>query len=174
MADNNHPHKNVINSYENIYPMVSLIDESKTTYVRENLPIHLHASQVKLLKVANKHSRPHHKALRINKYKNLNDSEKDSNLFQLHVKLYTNKYQKLEKKGLVTVDTQAEDLPFDVTLTEKGEEILKQINELEAQWEDIVLEGVEDKEAFLNMFKQVANNALPINYKHKKQQKFVF
>lgn len=174
MAENNHPHKNVIDNYENIYPMVSLIDESKTTYVRDNLPIHLHASQVKLLKEANKHSKPHHKALRINKYKNLKDSEKTDKLFELHVKLYIKKYQKLEAKELVTVDTQSEDLPFDVELTEKGKDILKQITELEAQWEEVVLDGVEDKEKLLELVKQVANNALPINYKHKKQQKFVF
>lgn len=174
MADNKHPHKNVIDSYENIYPMVSLIDESKTTYVREKLPIHLHESQVKLLKVANKHQKPHHKALRVKKYKNLDDSVKNDKLFNLHVNLYIKKYQKLEKKGLVSVDTDTEELPFDVTLTQKGEDILKQINEFEAEWEEVVLEGVEDKENLLKMVKQVANNALPINYKHKKQQKFVF
>ncbi|WP_323735735.1 hypothetical protein PXD04_07535 [Methanosphaera sp. ISO3-F5] len=174
MADNKHPHKNVIDNYENIYPMVTLIDQSKTTYVRENLPIHLHASQIKLLKEANKHQKPHHKAVRINQYKKLKESGKEDKLFELHTELYIKKYEKLENKGLLTVNTDTDELPFDAILTEKGEEILNQINELEAQWEEVVLEGVEDKEKLLEQIKIVANNALPINYNHKKQQKFVF
>lgn len=174
MADVKHPHKNVINNYKNIFPMVSLIAESKTTYVREKLPIHLHASQVKLLKEAFKHQKPHHKAVRVNQYKKLKENSEIDSLFELHTKLYIKKYQKLEAKGLVTVNVEAEDLPFDVTLTDKGEEILKEIQSLEAEWEGVVLEGVEDKEQLLDLIKIVANNALPINYKHKKQQKFVF
>jgi len=175
MADIKHPHKNVIDNYENIYPMISLIDESKTTYIRENLPIHLHASQVKLLKEANKHAKPHHRKLRINQYKKLKeDAEKIDDLFELHTKLYIKKYQKLESKGLVLVDTETDELPFDVTLTDKGQEILKQIDDLEADWEKIVLQDVEDTEKLLAQIKKVANKALPINYKHKKQQKFVF
>ncbi|RAP53542.1 MAG: hypothetical protein BZ138_00525 [Methanosphaera sp. rholeuAM270] len=102
------------------------------------------------------------------------EEEKIDGLFQLHTKLYIKKYQKLEKKNLVTVNEDCEDLPFDVTLTEYGEEILEQIGQLEAKWEEIVLEDVEDRTKLLEEMKKVANKALPINYKHKKQQKFVF
>ena len=64
-------HKNVIDNYENLYPMVSLIDESKTIYVIEKLEIHLHTSQIKLLKEAKKHSKAHHKRARTKQYQKL-------------------------------------------------------------------------------------------------------
>ncbi len=169
-----HPHKNVIDNYKNIYPMISLIDESKMTYVREKLQIHLHASQIKLLKEAKKHSKQYHKDIRINKYKNLEESIKTDKIFEMHIKLFINKYKKLENKGLVKVDTELEELPYDVTITPEGEEILQQITQYEAEWEDIVLEGIEDKEKLLEQIKTITNNASPITYKHKKQQKFLF
>lgn len=168
-------HKNVIENYKNLYPMVSMIDESKTIYVIKKLPIHLHTSQIKLLKEAKKHSKPHHKRVRTKQYqKLLKEPEQLEGLFEIHKNLYIKKYQKLEEKGLLTVDTDCEDLPYDVSLTEKGEEILKQINEFEAEWEEVVLNGVEDKEKLLELVKQVANNALSISYKNKKERKFVF
>ena len=168
-------HKNVIDNYENLYPMVSLIDESKTIYVIEKLEIHLHTSQIKLLKEAKKHSKAHHKRARTKQYqKLLKEPDQLEGLFEIHKKLYIKKYQKLEEKGLVTLDTECEDLPYDVSLTEKGEEILKQINKLEIEWEEVVLNGVEDKEGLIELMKQVANNAITINYKHKKGRKFVF
>lgn len=168
-------HKNVIDNYENIYPMISLIDESKTIYVSKRLPLHLHASQIKLLKEAKKHSKPHHKRVRIKQYqKLLNNPDQLDELFEIHKKLFIKSYQKLENKNLIKIDTDCKNLPYDVILTEKGEEILKQINELENEWEEIVLNGVKDKEGLLELLKQVANNALTINYKHKKERKFVF
>ena len=45
--------------------LIGVIEESKNTYVRENLSIHLHESQIKLLKNIKKHNKPHHKKIRI-------------------------------------------------------------------------------------------------------------
>ena len=155
MAENNHPHVNVINNMNDISPMIALIEDSKLTFIKENLSKHLHSSQIKLLKDANKHSKPHHKKVRIAQYKKLLENpEQMDNLFELHKKLFIKKYQKLENKGLVEVNTECD--------------------ELESQWQEIVLKDVEDSDKLLEIFKQVTQNALPINYKHKKQQKFVF
>ena len=160
---------------KNVYPMFSIIDESKYTYVKENLSKHLHTSQIKLLKEANKHSKPHHRQVRVNQYKKLlENSDEIDGLFELHKKLFIKKYKKLENKGLVVVDEDTEDLPYDVTLTQAGVDLLNEINDLESKWQDIVLECVDDKEQFLETLKIVTQNALPINYNHKKQQKFVF
>ncbi len=173
MAENAHPHKKVIDNM-NIYQMISLIDDSKYTYIKENISTHLHTSQIKLLKDVNKHSKPHHKKVRIEQYKKLLETpEKMDNLFELHKKLYIKKYQKLENKGLVEVNTDCENLPYDVTLTQKGIDLLIEIKDLEAQWQEIVLEDVDD-EKLLEELRKVTHNSLPINYNHKKQQKFVF
>ena len=175
MAENSHPHKKVIDNMKNIYQMISLIEESKSTYVKDNLSIHLHISQIKLLKEARKHSKPHHKNVRKLQYKKLLEKPEEMDaLFELHKKLFIKKYEKLQNKGLVTVDTECEDLPYDVTLTQEGVDLLQEINDLEAKWQEIVLEDVEDAEKLLESLKQVTQNALPINYNHKKQQKFVF
>lgn len=52
MAENKHPHKNVIGNIDEIYPLITIIAESKTSYLKQNLSMHLHASQIKLLKEA--------------------------------------------------------------------------------------------------------------------------
>ncbi len=175
MAENNHPHIKVIENMKSISPMISLIEDSKLTFIKENISQHLHSSQIKLLKEANKHSKPHHKKVRIAQYKKLleNPEQMDS-LFELHKTLYIKKYQKLENKGLVEVDVECEDLPYDVKLTQKGMDLLDEIKNLESQWQEIVLNEVEDCDKLLEILKQVTKNALPINYNHKKQQKFVF
>lgn len=160
---------------KDIYPLISLIDESKLTYVKENLSTHLHSSQIKLLKDVNKHAKSHHKNVRIAQYKKLSENPENlDSLYELHKKLYINKYQKLEKKGLVEVNLEVENLPYDVTLTQNGKKLLDEISELESKWQEIVLEDVEDSEQFLKQLKKVAQKALPINYNHKKQQKFVY
>lgn len=175
MAENNHPHVNVINNMNDISPMIALIEDSKLTFIKENLSKHLHSSQIKLLKDANKHSKPHHKKVRIAQYKKLLENpEQMDNLFELHKKLFIKKYQKLENKGLVEVNTECDELPYDVKLTQQGIDLLAEIKDLESQWQEIVLKDVEDSEELLEILKQVTQNALPINYKHKKQQKFVF
>jgi hypothetical protein len=175
MSENNHPHFKVIENMKDISPMIALIEDSKLTYIKENISQHLHSSQIKLLKDANKHSKPHHKKVRISQYKKLLENpEQMDNLFELHKKLFIKKYQKLENKGLVEVDTECDDLPYDVKLTQKGIDLLAEIKYLESQWQEIVLNDVEDCDKLLEILKQVTHNALPINYNHKKQQKFVF
>lgn len=124
-------HKNTIENYENIYPMISLIDESKTLYVIERLEIHLHSSQIKLLKEAYKHSKPQHKRVRTKQYqKLLNEPDQLEGLFKIHKNLYIKKYKKLEEKSLVIVNTECVDLPYDVSLTKKGEGSLKRLMNL--------------------------------------------
>lgn len=175
MAQINHPHQKVIENMNDIYPMISLINDSKINYIKENLSIHLHTSQLTLLKDAKKHSKPHHRRVRVAQYKKLCETpEQMDSHYELHRRLYIKKYQKLEQKGLVEVNVECEDLPYDVTLTQKGVELLKQINDLETQWQEIVLKDVEDSDKLIELLKQVTQNALPINYNHKKQQKFVF
>ena len=94
-----HPHnKSIINM--NASSLISIIEDSKITYVRENLDIHLHRSQIKLLKEVRKHEKPHHKRIRVKRYE---EAEKDD-LFNLHLDLYLNRYEKLSKKGLIEID----------------------------------------------------------------------
>ena len=90
-----HPHKNAIAEME-ASSLISIIAESKMTYVRENLSIFLHESQIKLLRNVKKHEKPHHKKVRIREYEK---ADKDD-LFNMHLGLYLNKYKKLEKKRL--------------------------------------------------------------------------
>lgn len=175
MSENNHPHIRIIENMKSIAPLVSMIEESRLTYIKENLSLHLHSSQIKLLKEANKHSKPAHKKVRVEKYKELMENpDQVNNLFDLHKNLFIKKYQKLEKKGLVEVNCDCEELPYDVTLTQKGNDILAEIKDLESQWQEVVLKDVEDAEVLLEGLKAVSKNALSINYNHKKQQKFIF
>ena len=70
--------------------LIGVIEESKMTYVRENLSVFLHESQIKLLKQVKKHEKPHHKRIRIKQFEK---AEKDD-LFNMHLGLYLNKYKK--------------------------------------------------------------------------------
>lgn len=111
-----HPHKKAISSM-GASSLIGVIEESKMTYVRENLSIFLHASQVKLLKQVKKHEKPHHKRIRIREYEK---AEKDD-LFNMHLGLYLNKYKKLEKSGLIEIDLNPENgLPYDCILTPRA------------------------------------------------------
>lgn len=175
MAENNHTHMKIIDNMKSIAPLISMIEESRLTYIKENLSQHLHSSQIKLLKEAFKHSKPAHKKVRIEKYQKLQENpDQIGGLFELHKNLYIEKYQKLEKKGLVEVNTECEDLPYDVIVTQKGMDILAEIKDLESQWQDIVLEKVEDNEVLLESLKTLAKDALTITYNNKKQRKFIF
>ena len=118
-----HPHFKAIEKM-NASSFISIIEESKLTYVRDNLDIHLHESQVKLLKRVKKHEKPHHKRIRIKSYKKAEKTD----LFKLHEKLYLKSYKKLAKKGLIEIDESPENgLPYDCSLTEKGIEVLDEI-----------------------------------------------
>ncbi len=160
-----HPHtKSIINM--NASSLISIIEESKITYVRENLSIHLHRSQIKLLKEVKKHEKPHHKRIRVKRY----ESADKNDLFNLHLDLYLNRYEKLVKKGLIKIDKNPENgLPYDCFLTDKGKEILDEIDELEKEWEKIVHINND-----LEVLRRIAIDSFEISYRHKKKQNFIF
>ena len=62
-----HPHKDAVAKMP-ASALIGIIEESKMTYVRENLSIFLHESQIKLLKQVKKHEKPHHKRIRAKQF----------------------------------------------------------------------------------------------------------
>ena len=62
-----HPHKKAVANMP-ASSLIGIIEESKMTYVRENLSIFLHESQIKLLKQVKKHEKPHHKRIRVKQF----------------------------------------------------------------------------------------------------------
>lgn len=161
-----HPHKKAI-AEMSASSFIAIIEESKMTYVRDNLSIFLHESQVKLLKKVKKHEKPHHKKVRIREYEK---AEKDD-MFNMHLGLYLNKYKKLEKNGLIEIDLNPDNgLAYDCTLTPKGVEILDEIARLESEWEEIVGITDEDRE----VLKKLALDSFEISYQHKKKKGFIF
>lgn len=161
-----HPHIKAIENME-ASSLIDIIEESKMIYVRENLSIFLHRSQVKLLKQVRKHEKPHHKRIRIREYEK---AEKDD-LFNMHLGLYLNKYKKLEKIGLIEIDLNPDNgLAYDCTLTVKGIEVLDEIASLEKDWEDIV--GISDDD--LKSLRKLALDSFEISYNHKKKKGFIF
>lgn len=161
-----HPHRNAVANMP-ASSLVGIIEESKMTYVRENLSLFLHESQIKLLKQVRKHEKPHHKRIRIKQFEN---AEKDD-LFNLHLGLYLKKYQKLEKYGLIEIDLNPDNgLEYDCSLTQKGIDVLDEISSLEKEWENVVNINDED----LEVLRKIALDAFEISYKHKKKQNFIF
>lgn len=161
-----HPHFKAIENM-NASSFIGIIEESKLTYVRDNLDIHLHESQVKLLKRVKKHEKPHHKRIRIKSY----EKAEKTDLFKLHEELYLKSYRKLAKKGLIEIDESPENgLPYDCSLTEKGTEILEEIAHLESEWEEVVGVTEEDKE----VLKKLALDSFEISYNHKKKLDFIY
>lgn len=161
-----HPHKDAIAKMP-ASALIGVIEESKMTYVRENLSLFLHENQIKLLKQVKKHEKPHHKKIRIKQF----EKAKKDDLFNLHLGLYLKKYEKLAKLGLVEVDKQPNNgLEYDCTLTSEGIKILDEISDLERKWEDIV--GITDSDA--EVLKEIALNSFEISYRHKKKKGFIF
>lgn len=161
-----HPHKDAIANMP-ASALIGVIEESKMTYVRENLSMFLHESQIKLLKQVKKHEKPHHKKIRIKQF----EKAKKDDLFNLHLGLYLKKYEKLAKLDLVEVDKQPNNgLEYDCTLTSEGIKILDEISDLEREWEDIV--GITDTDA--EVLKEIALNSFEISYRHKKKKGFIF
>lgn len=148
---------------EDASKLIDIIYESKINYVRCNLNIHLHESQIKLLKNIDKHSKKHHRKARVRHYAKISDDDKH---FKLHSKLYLKKYEKLAKKDLVEI-LDADDLPYDVILTDYGEEILSEILSLESEWAEIA-------ECDIDELRKIALNTFEISYKFKKSQKYQF
>ena len=162
-----HPHRDAI-AKMSASSHIGIIEESKMTYVKENLSMFLHSSQIKLLKQVKKHEKPHHKKIRIKQFEK---AKKDDDLFILHLGLYLKKYEKLAKLGLVEVDKEPNNgLEYDCTLTAKGREILDEINDLEVEWENVV--GIDDEAR--EVLKDISLNSFEISYKHKKKQGFIF
>ena len=91
----NHPHKKVIESVDNLSVLVTILYNSKIAYVKKNLSIHLHKREISLLSDIQKHTKPHHKKVRIAKYQEI---DKESKHFQLHQEIFLKRYKKLEKK----------------------------------------------------------------------------
>ena len=158
-----HPHIGAISSMEDASKLIDIISESKISYVRSNLSIHLHESQIKLLKNVDKHSKKHHRKARVRHYAKIPDDDKH---FKLHLKLYLKRYEKLAKKGLVEI-LDADDLPYDVKFTEYGEEILDEIKSLEKDWAEIA-------DCDIDELRKIALNTFEISYKFKKSQKYQF
>ena len=137
------------------------------TYVRENLSIFLHESQIKLLKQVKKHEKPHHKRVRVKQFEK---AQKDD-LFILHLDLFLKKYEKLAKKGLIEIDKSPENgLSYDCFLTDDGKAVLDEIAYLEAKWEDVVSISEDD----LEVLRKLALDSFEISYRHKKKQGFIF
>ena len=161
-----HPHKDAI-AKKGAAELIEIIEESKITYVREHLSIHLHESQIKLLKNVKKHSQPHHAKIRV---RQIEKAEK-TDLFNLHLDLYLKKYQKLEKKGLIVIDFGPENgLPYDSILTGSGQEVLAEIDNLENEWAKKI--GIDENDT--EIFKRIALDSFEISYRHKKKQGFIF
>lgn len=161
-----HPHVNAIEKM-NPASLINVIEESQMTYVRENLSVFLHRSQIVLLKQVRKHEKPHHKRIRIRQYEK---AEKDD-LFNMHLGLYLKKYEKLAKIGLIEIDKNPDNgLAYDCTLTEKGLEVLDEIDSLEHEWESVV--NINDDD--LKVLKKLALDSFEISYKHKKKKGFIF
>ena len=155
-----HPHVNVISEMEDASKLIDIIYESKISYVRSNLSIHLHESQIKLLK--NVHSKKHHRKARVRQYAKISDD----NHFKLHSKLFLKSYEKLARKNLVEI-LDVDDLPYDVVLTEYGSQILSEIKKLENDWAEIAVCNLEE-------LRKIALNTFEITYKFKKNQKYQF
>lgn len=161
-----HPHIKAIEE-KDAPALLGIIEESKITYVRENLSIHLHESQIKLLKQVKKHSKPHHAKIRIKQYEKAEKTE----LFNLHLDLYLKKYKKLEAKGLIEINLEPENgLAYDCKLTSRGQEVLTEICYLEHDW----AETVDIKDSDVEVLKRLALNSFEISYNHKKKQGFIF
>ena len=157
--------------------LIGIIEESKMTYVRENLSIFLHENQIKLLKQVKKHEKPHHKRIRVKQF----EKAKKDDLFNMHLGLYLKKYQKLEKIGLIDqklekiglieIDLNPDNgLEYDCTLTPKGKDVLDEISALEKEWENVVNINDED----LEVLRKLALDSFEISYKHKKKKGFIF
>ena len=161
-----HPHKNAVANMP-ASSLIGIIEESKMTYVRENLSIFLHENQIKLLKQVKKHEKPHHKRIRVKQF----EKAKKDDLFNMHLGLYLKKYQKLEKIGLIEIDLNPDNgLEYDCTLTSEGKKILDEISALEKEWESVVNISDED----LEVLRKLALDSFEISYKHKKKKGFIF
>ena len=89
----------------------------------------------------------------------------------MHLALYLKKYEKLAKIGLIEIDKNPDNgLAYDCTLTQKGLDVLDEIDSLENEWESVVNINDDDFE----VLKKLAIDSFEISYKHKKRRGFIF
>lgn len=161
-----HPHIKAIEEME-FSKLLDIVRESKMTYVRDNLSMFLHESQIKLLKQVQKHEKPHHKKIRVKQYEKADKTD----LFKMHEEKFLKKYNKLAKKGLIEIENAPENgLPYDCKLTDEGKNILSEIDSIEKEWESVAGVTEDDLEAI----KRLALNSFEITYNHKKKLDFIF
>ena len=98
----------------------------------------------------------------VRQYAKINDEKH----FELHLKLYLKKYKKLERLGLAEI-LDVDDLPYDVVLTDKGLEILSEIESLENEWAGKV-------SCDIDALREMALNSFEYSYRFKKNQKYQF
>ena len=171
-----HPHNNVIANMKSISSLIRILNESREAYIRKNLSIHLHPKELRLIKQIQKHIKPHHKQVRINRYKKLQENPEEAPAhYDMHLKLYLARYKKLEKKGLIIVEENPDNgLPYDMEFTDKGNELLEEIDKLEEDWEKEILKDVDNSDQLLELLREITLPALTINYTIQKQQKGVY
>ena len=100
-----HPHNRAIANMNSVSSLIRILNESREAFIRKNLSIHLHPKELTLIKQIQKHIKPPHKQVRINRYKKLQENPDEiPTHYELHLKLYLARYKKLEKKGLITVE----------------------------------------------------------------------
>ena len=94
--------------------------------------------------------------------------------YEFHKNITIKNYEKLENMGLVEIDTDCENLPFEIKLTSDGNKIIDEIKNLEIQWNDIVLNDVNDRQKLLELLKDASYKASLINHNHRKQIPSIF
>ena len=172
MSNYNHKHIEIIKSRKECHNLISLLEDSMTTYTVDNLSIHLHPSQIKLLKRVRKYSKKHHHNLRVEKYSKISVDISSDKHFNVHKEKYLARYKKLEKLGLIEIDTDSDELPFECTLTNKGINVLEEVDKLESKWEKIVFKEADSE--FLDKLKDASINAQEITYNSRKAKKYLF
>lgn len=175
--DNEHPHKKVISNIDSIASLITILNNSKTAYIKKNLSIHLHSRELALLLDVFKHSKPYHKKAIIKKYQKLEENpELIPENHEIHKNIFIKRYRKLESKGLVKLDENPDNaLPYDVELTQKGTDVLEEVTKLEQEWENIILEDCSsDREELIKLLQDITFKALEINYIQEKEALVIY
>lgn len=169
-----HKHNKAIENNENMGELIDLLAKSKESFIKSNLSIHLHSRELTLIADIKKHNKPHHKKARVAKYaKMMQDEDEICKKYEIHKKIYLNRYKKLENKGLITINMDVDDLPYELTFTEKGNEVLNEISELSKTWEDKVCADFDEKSELIALLQKVSKNAIAYSYAHEKNKKCV-
>lgn len=170
-----HKHDKIIANYKNIGDLTDIISRSRQSYVLDNLSIPLKPGQLRLLEKIKKEQKPHHKQIRIKKYKQLiNNDEATPEHYEEKQKKFIKKIKKLENKGLIKVDFEVDQLPYEIEFTNHGKEILNEIKTLQQKWEKQIFDNFENKDQLLQNLQQIAPKAAKISYANLKKQKEIY